>query len=82
MDSNGVQFSSDGGGGYYENQSSFDNDSFADGERQLYVTETTAASPMDKQINMINIIWTISFTVIVVVGTCGNGIVLWIILGK
>ena len=33
-------------------------------------------------INVANLVWTISFTVIVVVGTCGNGIVLWIILGK
>ena len=81
MDNNGSYFGS--------NLSSFDNDSLtaaaaaSDGERQLHEAGTAAANnPVDVQINMINLIWTISFTVIVVVGTCGNGIVLWIILGE
>ena len=31
---------------------------------------------------LINNLWTIGFTGIVVTGTCGNGIVLWIIMGE
>ena len=37
---------------------------------------------LEEPLNVANLVWTISFTVIVIVGTCGNGIVLWIILGK
>ena len=61
------------------------NDSFGD-ERQLMFEQlsSTAAPEVlpQEEINVANLIWTIGFTVIVVVGTCGNGIVLWIILGK
>jgi hypothetical protein len=43
--------------------------------------EDSAVHQLDQtRVNVLNALWTVSFTFIVVVGTCGNGIVLWIIL--
>ena len=74
----------------YYNESSWNGSSFVAGndswEAAAAVGGDVDPAVVDvedqEQINVVNLIWTISFTVIVVVGTCGNGIVLWIILGE
>ena len=44
--------------------------------------ETVSGGSEVEEMSLVNLLWTIGFTFIVVVGTLGNGIVLWIILGK
>lgn len=45
--------------------------------------ENRVSVPLEEsQTNWPNLMWTFSFTLIVVFGTCGNGIVLWIVLGE
>ncbi|XP_059088771.1 tachykinin-like peptides receptor 86C [Tigriopus californicus] len=64
--------------GLHNNLSLFRNLSGED--RDPFYEEEPVLDPSDKM-SWPNLLWTISFTVIVVVGTLGNAIVLWIILG-
>lgn len=64
--------------GLHNNLSLFQNLSW-ENEDQSDVEEPVA--DLSDQMSWPNLLWTISFTIIVVVGTLGNAIVLWIILG-
>ena len=59
-----------------DNRTLFDNCT-EDGDVVVSVDQTSDEASM----STVNLLWSVGFTVIVVVGTCGNGIVLWIIVG-